>query len=118
MKILIVEDNPLLVQAIERAGEELRVGVDCATDGWEAIEKLESEEYAVIVVDADLPRHSGFGVPTYLREEIGGELGNVIVMTSSDCDDVRRKLTEHVNVIAKSSEMTALSAAMQLALRR
>ena len=46
MKILIVEDNPLLVQAIERAGEELRVGVDCATDGWEAIEKLESEEYA------------------------------------------------------------------------
>src|SRR4051794_18255233 len=104
MRILIVEDNPLLAEAIERGGEALQLGIDRATDGWEAIKKLENEEYAAIVVDTDLPRHSGFGVLTYLREEVGDELANVIVVTSSDHDEVRRKVDHRVNVIAKADQ--------------
>ncbi len=104
MRILVVEDNPLISQAIERAGGQSRLTTDTATDGWDAIQKLESEAYDAIVIDADLPRHSGFGVLTYLREEVGDELDNVIVMTSSDRDEVRRKLTGRVEVIGKSDE--------------
>jgi DNA-binding response OmpR family regulator len=104
MKILIVEDNLLISQAIERAGERLLMTADTATDGWAAIEKLESEDYDAIVIDTDLPRHSGFGVLTYLREEVGDDLGNVILMTSSDRDEVRRKVTDRVQVIEKSDE--------------
>ena len=102
MRILVVEDNPLVSQAIEGTGEEFRMTTDTATDGWDAIEKLESEDYDAIVIDTDLPRHSGFGVLTYLREEIGDELDNVIVMTSSDRDEVRRKVTGRVRVFEKS----------------
>ena len=92
-KVLIVEENPILTHAIEAAGE-LPYVCDYASDGWEAIEMLEAQHYAAIVIDSDMPRHSGFGVINYLREEVGGELGNVIVMTDADSDTLRIKLSE------------------------
>ena len=100
MKILVVEDNPAFAQTVESVGAQ--ICVECATDGWDAIEKLETERYDAIVIDTDLPRHSGFGVLTYLREEIGDDLPNVIVMTSSDRDELQRKLQVHV--IGKTDE--------------
>jgi DNA-binding response OmpR family regulator len=115
-RVLIVEDNPLLARAIEQAGEQFQLCADCATDGWDAIEKLETEEYAAIVIDTDLPRHSGFGVLTYLREEVGGELGHVIVMTSADCDEVRRKVSgDRVQVIPKTGGPDDLARAISSA---
>lgn len=61
--------------------EEWSLGV--AADGWEAIEKLEAGEYEAVVIDADLPRHSGYGVLTYLRENVGDDLNDVILMKST-----------------------------------
>lgn len=96
-KILVVEDNPVIARTIEE-----RFNCDCATDGWDAIEKLETHDYAAIVIDADVPRHSGYGVLTYLREEVGEALGNVIFMTKScDRDEVRRRLGSGLHVIEK-----------------
>jgi CheY-like chemotaxis protein len=102
-KILVVEGYPLIAEAIEETTGRFRVLTERASDGWEAIEKLETEEYAAIVIDSDMPRHSGFGVLTYLREEIGDDLDNVIFVTSGDRDDVQRKLSQHgVTVVAKA----------------
>jgi len=101
-KILVVESNPLIEDAIGETTGRFRVLTERASDGWEAIEMLETEEYAAIVIDSDLPLHSGFGVLTYLREEIGEDLENVIVVTSGNRDDVQRKLSQHgVTVVAK-----------------
>jgi DNA-binding response OmpR family regulator len=110
MKILLVEDNLLIASAIEREGEQQQIHMERATDGWEAIEKLEKDNYSAIVIDADIPRHSGFGVLTYLREEIGPDLGNVIVMTSSD-----RTFDERVSVIRKTDQISDLARAVFLA---
>jgi phosphoserine phosphatase RsbU/P len=112
-QVLIVEESPIFTQAIEAAGE-LPYVCDRASDGWEAIEKLETGEYAAIVIDSDMPRHSGFGVINYLREEIGNELGNVIVMTSSDSDTLRRKLSEEkLNVVSKADAVAELTRVMR-----
>lgn len=115
MKILIVEDNPLIASAIERAGEELQLSADHATDGWEAIEKLETEDYAAIVINSDLPRQSGFGVLTYLREEVGPALDHVVVMTTSDREALQNRLAERVNVIRTTDEVAELARAVRLA---
>jgi CheY-like chemotaxis protein len=96
-KILLVEDNP----AIRREMEQ-RFNCDFATDGWDAIEKLETHQYAAILIDADVPHHSGYGVLTFLREEVGSELANVVMMTSSDRDDVRRRVGSPLTVVDKS----------------
>lgn len=108
-RILIVEDNPTIASAIERAGTDLFFICDRATDGWDAIEKLETEEYAAIVIDADVPHHSGYGVLTYLREEIGEELGNVILMTNSDRDEVRKRLGTRVTVCDKADAVAEIT---------
>jgi DNA-binding response OmpR family regulator len=108
-RILIVEDNPAIAQALEDAGVQLRFVCDRVTDGWDAIEKLETEEYAAIVIDADVPRHSGYGVLTYLREEIGGELDNVIMMTSSDHAEVRRNVGERLRIVAKADAVAEIT---------
>ena len=115
MKMLIVADNPLIATAIERAGERLRMTPECVTDGWDAIERLEKEAYDAIVIDTDLPRQSGFGVLTYLREEVGERLDNVVVVTSSDREEMRRKIADSISVIAKSEEASEIEQALLVA---
>ena len=106
-RVLIVEDNAAVARAIEAAGEEFCYTCDHATDGWEAIEKLETEHYAAIVIDTDVPRQSGFGVLTYLREEVGEDLPNVIVMT--DRDEVRNRLSDKLTVVRKNDAVAELT---------
>jgi DNA-binding response OmpR family regulator len=96
-RVLVVEDNPAIRHALVE-----RFNCDCATDGWDAIGKLETEVYAAIVIDADVPLSSGYGVLTYLREEVGEDLPNVIFMTSDDHDTIRRRVGTTLTVIDKS----------------
>jgi len=113
-RLLIVEDNPLIAAAIEKAGERLNMHADFATDGWDAIEKLRSGDYAAIVIDADLPRHSGYGVITFLQEEHGEALENVLLMTTADHDSVRHRTSEHLRVIDKTEIVDEIAAALGL----
>ena len=105
MKMLVVENNPLITTAVETVGHRLRMDVDCATDGWEAIGYLENQTYDAIVIDADLPRHSGFGVLAFLQEEIGRELPNVVVM-ASDTENVRRHVSEGCVKVMRTTDDT------------
>ena len=109
--LLLVEDNPTIVAALERAGEQLNLQIEVATDGWDAIEKLRNASYAGIIVDTDLPRHSGYGLLTYLREENGDDFGNVVVVTSSDGESVRQRVSQTLHVIAKSEAIDEMAAA-------
>ena len=113
-RLLIVEDNPLIAAAIEKAGERLNLRADFATDGWDAIEKLRSGDYAAIVIDTDLPRHSGYGVITYLQEENGDSLGNVVLMTTADHASVRQRTSERLCVIDTTEAIDAIAAALGL----
>ena len=103
-KILVVENNPDFCRTIEE-----RFNCDCATDGWDAISKLETGAYAAIVIDADVPHHSGYGVLAYLREEVGEDLRNVIFMTSSDRDAVRRNYGDRLTVVARDEAMEEIT---------
>src|SRR5689334_18849902 len=117
-KILIVEDNPLIAAAIEKAGERLNLIAEVATDGWDAIEKLRNDVYAAIVINADLPRHSGYGVVTYLQEENGEQLENVLLMTTADPASVRERTSEHLRVIDRTDAVDAIAAALGCAERQ
>jgi CheY-like chemotaxis protein len=96
-RILVVEDNPAICREMEQ-----QFNCDCATDGWDAIEKLETQQYAAILIDADVPNQSGYGVLTYLREEVGSDLPNVVLMTSCDQADVRRRIGPTLTIVGKS----------------
>lgn len=111
MKLLIVEDNPLIAEAVEVAGKQLRFQTELATDGWDAIDKLHDQRYDAIVIDTDLARRSGFGVLAYLREERGDRLDNVILI-SADREDVRRRTDHQLPVIRRTEVAGSIRAAM------
>ena len=54
-RILVVEDEPLLAQAVAAGLREEAMAVDIAADGEEALERLAVHDYDVVVLDRDLP---------------------------------------------------------------
>ncbi len=107
-RVLVVEQSPCISRAIEDASDRLSFICDYATDGWEAIEKLEQGDYAAIVIDSEMPRLSGYGVLTYLREEGGDQMQNVIVVSTASAD-LRLKLSgERICVVDLDGAVEAL----------
>ncbi len=67
-KVLVVDDEKLIVKGIRFSLEQEGMEVDCAYDGIEAIEKAKANEYDVVLLDVMLPGHDGFEVCQAIRE--------------------------------------------------
>ena len=67
-KVLVVDDEKLIVKGIRFSQEQEGMEVDCAYDGIEAIEKAKANEYDVVLLDVMLPGHDGFEVCQAIRE--------------------------------------------------
>ncbi|MFI7213785.1 response regulator transcription factor [Micromonospora maritima] len=55
MRVLVVEDEPILADAVAEWLRREAFAVDVAYDGGAALERLGVNEYAVVVLDRDLP---------------------------------------------------------------
>ncbi len=58
-KILVVDDEKLIVKGIKYSLEQDGMEVDCAYDGEEAIQKFSSGNYDIILLDLMLPKLDG-----------------------------------------------------------
>lgn len=67
-KVLVVDDEKLIVKGIRFSLEQDGMEVDCAYDGEEALEKIKKEEYDIILLDVMLPKLTGFEVCQQVRE--------------------------------------------------
>lgn len=67
-KVLVVDDEKLIVKGIRFSLEQDGMEVDCAYDGEEALEMLQNHEYDIILLDVMLPKLTGFEVCQQLRE--------------------------------------------------
>lgn len=67
-KVLVVDDEKLIVKGIRFSLEQDGMEVDCAYDGEEALEAAKRKEYDVILLDVMLPKFSGFEVCQQIRE--------------------------------------------------
>jgi len=67
MRILVVEDDAMLSQAITRALRQSAHMVQCATNGLDADRALTDNEYDLVLLDVGLPRLDGFEVLRRLR---------------------------------------------------
>jgi DNA-binding response OmpR family regulator len=77
----VVEDDGPLGEAIVRGLRERALGVDLATDGAEALDKLGSVAYDVVVLDRDLPVVHGDEVCRQLNE--AQAMTRVLMLTAS-----------------------------------
>lgn len=87
-KVLVVDDEKLIVKGIRFSLEQDGMEVDCAYDGEEALSYAKEKAYDLILLDIMLPKLSGFEVCQQIRE-----FSNVpIVMLTAKGDDMDKIL--------------------------
>ncbi|MCI7106157.1 MAG: response regulator transcription factor [Lachnobacterium sp.] len=67
-KVLVVDDEKLIVKGIRFSLEQDGMDVDCAYDGEEALAMARANEYDMILLDIMLPKMDGFEVCQAIRE--------------------------------------------------
>ena len=87
-KVLVVDDEKLIVKGIRFNLEQDGMEVDCAYDGEEAVEKAKANKYDIILLDLMLPKMDGLEVCQQIRE-----FSNVpIVMLTAKGEDMDKIL--------------------------
>ena len=87
-KVLVVDDEKLIVKGIRFSLEQDGMEVDCAYDGEEALSMAKEKEYDMILLDLMLPKLDGLSVCQQIRE-----FSNVpIVMLTAKGEDMDKIL--------------------------
>ena len=89
MRILIVEDDPVLADGLTRSLRGSDYAVDSATDGGEADHVLSAQSYDLVILDLGLPTLEGYEVLRRLRRR--GSKTPVLILTALDTLDDRVK---------------------------
>lgn len=66
-RVLVVDDEKLIVKGIRFSLEQDDMKVDCAYDGEEALKLAREKEYDIILLDIMLPKYDGYEVCRQIR---------------------------------------------------
>ncbi|MGA7181072.1 MAG: response regulator [Thiobacillaceae bacterium] len=89
MRILLVEDDPMIGEAVSVALKDAAYAVDWVKDGATASRVLENTEHQAVLLDLGLPRRDGLDVLRRLRQ--AGNPVPVIIITARDSVEDRIK---------------------------
>src|SRR4051794_25494823 len=85
MRVLIVEDEPYLAEAVRDGLRLEAIAADLALDGAAALEMLATNSYDVVVLDRDLPLVHGDDVARHI---VAGDSGaRILMLTAADLLD-------------------------------
>ena len=116
-KVLVVDDEKLIVKGIRFSLEQDGMEVDCAYDGEEALKMATENHYDMILLDIMLPKMDGFEVCQHIRE-----FSNMpIVMLTAKGDDMDKILGLEYGAddyITKSFGIMEFLSRVRAALRR
>lgn len=91
MKVLFVEDEKKVTDALQELCKMQNIGCDIANDGDEGLMFAQSSIYDVIILDIMLPNRSGIDILKELRAE--GNNTSVLLLTAKDSlDDIVKGL--------------------------
>jgi two-component system alkaline phosphatase synthesis response regulator PhoP len=95
-RALIVDDDEPIRVMLAAIVRQQGFSVETARDGVEAIEKLKSGPFAVILLDLMMPRVNGYEVLSHIRKNNPELLRRTIVATAVPERELQRDLTEPV----------------------
>ena len=87
MRILVVEDDETLAQGLVRGLSRKGMAVDVSLDGRDALEKVEVNDYDVIILDRDLPLVHGDDIARHLIAK--PDSPRILMLTASGTLDDR-----------------------------
>lgn len=118
MRLLLAEDNRELAHWLEKALVQYGFAVDCVFDGQAADHLLQSERYAMAVLDIGMPRMDGLQVVQRLRKR-GQHLPVLLLTARSEVAERVKGLNAGADdYLPKPFELEELDARLRALLRR
>ena len=103
-RVLVVDDEKLIVKGIRFSLEQDDMKVDCAYDGEEALKLARENTYDMILLDIMLPKLDGFEVCRQIRE-----FSDVpIIMLTAKGDDMDNYITKPFNILEVKARIKAI----------
>ena len=118
MRILLVEDNKMIAEAISNGLKTARYAVDWVNNGNTAEQALNSQQYDLVLLDLGLPGQDGLQVLKHLRQEKNNT--PVLIVTARDDLDSRLAGLDGGadDYIIKPFDLSELLARIRAVLRR
>ena len=118
MRILVVEDEPLVAQGLKQGLEQLRYTVDVASSAEEAESFVQYESFDMALVDIGLPKADGLHFIRQLRAR--GQNLPILVLTARDSmDDTIRGLDAGADdYMTKPYRLPEIAARIRALIRR
>ncbi len=91
-KILVVDDNTINQLVTSKILEKLKSKCDIANNGREAVEKIQKEEFQLVLMDINMPVLDGFEATREIRS-LGYDLP-IIALTAVEADEVEKQSIE------------------------
>jgi two-component system, OmpR family, response regulator len=118
MRVLIVEDDPMIGQAVEVALKNASYAADWVKDGLTALEVLNDQTYDLVLLDLGLPGKDGLDVLTRIRAKENSVALLIITARDSLNDRVSGLDGGADDYVLKPFEIAELLARMRAVLRR
>ena len=87
VKVLIAEDDPIASRLMRAVLADCELEVIVAADGDEAVEMIERENPALILLDWNLPGRTGLEICQHVRQRNQRERPYIVMVTCRDADD-------------------------------
>jgi PAS domain S-box-containing protein len=89
VNILLVDDEPANLLALEAVLDDVGTGFVRATSGEEALERVREREFALILLDVRMPSMDGFETARRIRAVPHAKATPIIFVTAADADEHR-----------------------------
>jgi CheY-like chemotaxis protein len=111
-KILVVDDESSVLDAIEKILKPLGHDIDLARNGKDALRLFGRSEYALLVTDLVMPARTGMDIVEMLRNQ--RIKVPIVVCSAFVTQDVRKELAHYdaVEIVTKPFKPEALVAAI------
>ncbi len=118
MRLLLVEDDELLGDAVKAGLTQFGYTVDWLKDGKTARAAIKSDSFELIILDLGLPKLSGLSLLQSIRQE--GDTTPVIILTARETVDDRIKGLDSGadDYLTKPFDLNELSARIRALVRR
>ncbi|MCW3479483.1 response regulator transcription factor [Neisseriaceae bacterium JH1-16] len=118
MRVLLVEDDRMIGEAVQQVLREAAYAADWVRDGVLALSALEAQSYDLVLLDLGLPRKDGFEVLRQIRSHDNPV--PVLIVTARDAVEERIRGLDlgADDYVLKPFEMGELLARMRAVLRR
>ena len=92
LRILYVDDSPVILEMLEVALFNLGyTNIESAEDGVEALEKIQEDDFDLIITDINMPNMDGFELISNLRAKLDYVSVPILVLTTERSQAMKRR---------------------------